>query len=118
MEELEQIRIRLKQRCTTHNGIDVGLILKRGRWPVDRTVDPDEDGNPIKLSVTYETMKEACQTIFKNRLGTADQFAGFWDYLQTGKPKEVTYEEFTLFVEYTPKRKVARKKVRCPPMLQ
>ena len=110
VDELEQIRIRLKQRCTTHNGVDVGQILKRRRWPVDRTVEPDEFGDPIKKKIGYDTMKEACQVIFKTRLGTKEQFAGFWQYLQTEENDKISYLEFEKFVQYKPRRRVARKK--------
>ena len=109
VDELEQIRIRLRQRCTTHNGVDVGQILKRRRWPVDRSKE-DEDGHPLRVKVDYETLKDACQAAMKSRLGTDKQFAGFWVYLQTEEKDKCTYEEFTRFVVYKPRRKVARKK--------
>ena len=109
VEDLEQIRIRLRQKCTTHNGVDVAQILKRRRWPVDRGT-LDEQGNPIKLKVKYETMKDACQSALQSRLGTDEKFAGFWAYLQTEEKEKVSYVEFRRFVEYVSRNRARRKK--------
>ena len=109
VDKLNQIRLRLKQRCTTHSGIDVGNVMPRRRWPVDRDAEPDEDGNQPRLPVSYEAMQEALKVILKSRLSTDKQFAGFWEYLATEREDFVTFEEFTRFVTFKPRKKVRKR---------
>ena len=105
VDDLEQIRIRLRQQCTTHNGIEVGNIMPRRRWPMDRSTNP-----ATRRKVTYEELREACKNMKSQRLATDVQFKGFWEYLQCEENDKCTYEELTRFVSYKPRRKVARKR--------
>ena len=112
VEKLNQIRLRLKQRCTTHRGLDVGNVMPRKRWPVDRDAEPDAEGNQPRLPVTYEKLKDAMNKVSSGstRLNTDKEFAGFWEYLQTKSGDCVTYEEFTQFVQYKPRNAVRKRK--------
>lgn len=102
-DRLEQLRLRMKQKCKNIKGdIDPGRILRNGRWPKDR----DGDYRPV----TQQKLKANMRVHFNNYVGTEDTFRGFWLYLRTDDDKVVCWHEMDRFLSYTPRRRVVRQK--------
>ena len=98
IEAVEQLRLKLKQACTTHKGCEPTKIFDK--W------DKDKDGE-LDRDEVFDGLKKL---FGRNVLREWNMFDNFFAYIDTDGNNSIDRDEFAEFVTHRPQGKVRRKR--------
>ena len=97
-DAVEQLRLKLKRVCTTHNGLEPNKLFNK--W------DKDKDGELDR----EEVLEGMNKLLGKDVLDEWDMFQNFFSYIDTDGNGTIDNEEFEEFVRFKPEVKITRRK--------
>ena len=113
MENVEQIRLRLRQMSATHNGTDPTSIFQKMQREEGMTLDERKE----KKTISKDSLRNALKRIFPSHLQEEGAFEVLWDALRTYDDDTLEFDEFDFFVKYKPKIKVVRRRSMMAPSI-
>ena len=97
-DAVEQLRLKLKQACTTHKGCEPSKIFDKWDKDKDGELDKDEVHNGLKKLLGRDVLREW------------NMFENFFAYIDTDQSGTIDRDEFAEFVTTRPKVRVTRRR--------
>ena len=97
-DAVEQLRLKLKQACNTHKGLEPSKIFDK--WDKDKDGELDRD----------EVLEGMNKLLGKDVLEEWNMFENFFAYIDSDGNNSIDRDEFAEFVTFQPEVKVVRRK--------